>query len=76
MSCTRGERRVGLQPQAGAQTRVHRAQEQTFGVDAAELERVLEAEPLIVGVVLIHTYGVPARDTWKTLELAQKFNVW
>jgi dTDP-4-amino-4,6-dideoxygalactose transaminase len=55
---------------------VRRAQEQTFGVDAAELERVLEAEPLIVGVVLIHTYGVPARDTWKTLELAQKFNVW
>jgi hypothetical protein len=39
---------VGLSP------RTH-VQADTFGLDAAELARVLETEPLIVGIVLIHT---------------------
>ena len=36
----------------------------------------VRTEPLVVGVVLIHTYGVPMRDTFKCLELSAAITIY
>jgi len=62
--------------QAGGSPVVADVEAETWGLDAAKLETILRTEPLVVGVVLIHTYGVPMRDTFKCLELCEQYGVW
>lgn len=61
--------------QAGAEPLFIDIEPDTFGLDYGKVKRALDDNDDIKAILLVHLYGMPAKDTLSLLSLAKKYNI-